>query len=375
MKKKILFVITHMELGGAQKQLLCLIKNLDREKYSLYLCSGDNGRLKDEFLDIAYLKVNLIPELVRAINPLYDLISFIKLYLYIRGNDFDIIHTHSPKASMLGRWAAFLAGSKNIIYTVHGWPFHEFMNPALRKAYIFLERLTALITKKIILVSSADFDKGVKNRVSSADKFAIIHYGIDLNRAGAIFAKRQNKRSFDKNVLNISCLKPQKGLSYFLKAVRLISESRQDITFYIAGDGPLRKEIEEKIKSCGLRKELTLKGWVDDISHEFLRASVLVITSLWEGLPLAVIEAVLSGVPVAATDTGGLRDILSNNRNGIIVNRKDIKAVVSAVLDIIDNPRKWRENIIEERQKINTGYWSEKRMTAQTEELYREVFS
>ena len=147
MKKKILFIITHLELGGAQKQLLSLIENLDRDKYSLYLCAGDDGYFKSKFKAVAFLKVYFVPELVRRISPLNDLIVFLKLYFFIRKNGFDIVHTHSPKASILGRWAAYLSGVKGIIYTAHGWPFHDQLNQLLAKLYFFWRRSQRLSQK------------------------------------------------------------------------------------------------------------------------------------------------------------------------------------------------------------------------------------
>ena len=170
-KKKILFVITHLELGGAQKQLLSLVRNLDKEKYSLSLYAGKRGYLINEFLNTSGLKVTLSVSLVREINPFLDILEFCKLLFFIRKNRFDIVHVHCPKASILGRWAAHFAGLKNIIYTAHGWPFHKFMHPFLYKFYLFLEKLTAKITKKIIVVSKADLKEAVNRNLSSPDKF------------------------------------------------------------------------------------------------------------------------------------------------------------------------------------------------------------
>lgn len=374
-KKKILFIITYLELGGAQKQLLFLIKKLDRDKYSLYLCAGNSGYLKKEFINFPGLEVKLIGELTRRINPFYDLIAFIKLYFYIRKNKFDIVHTHSPKASILGRWAAHLAGVKNIVYTAHGWPFHRFMNPLLQGLYVFLEKVTAGITKKIIVVSFADLREGIKKKVAFAGKFVIIHYGVDIRWADSIFLKRKANPSPDNLITNISCLKTQKGLFYFLEAVRLILNKRPDIKFSIVGDGHLRKSINKEIAKRKLTAYVSLDGWVDDVSTLFSRASVLVITSLWEGLPLAAIEGTVSGVPIVVTDTGGVWDILDNYNNGIIVKCKDVKAIACAVLTIVDDYERWHEKVMAAREKLDLTYWSNEAMINRAEKVYREVLT
>ncbi len=375
MKKRILFVITHLELGGAQKQLLSIIKGLDSQRYSVYLCAGSCGYLKKEFSKVPFLHIKFIPQLVRNISPLSDLITFLKLYFYIRKNKFDIVHTHSPKASILGRWAAHLAGVKNVVYTVHGWPFHRFMNPLLYCLYIFLEKITVSITKKIIVVSYADLRKGIKKIISSPDKFAIIHYGVDINWVESVFLKRKSNFPPANLVTNISCLKPQKGLIYFLEAVRLILDKRTDIKFSIVGDGPLRKSISRQISKRELTEHVSLGGWIGDVSGLFSRTSVLVITSLWEGLPLAVIEAVMSGVPAVVTDTEGVSDILDNYNNGIIFKCKDAKAIADAVLTVLDGYGQWSEKVIAAREKLNLTYWSDERMVSQTERIYQELLT
>ena len=375
MKKKILFIITYLELGGAQKQLLSLIENLDKDKYSLYLCAGDYGYLKNKFKAITFLEAYFVPELARRISPLNDLIAFVKLYFFIRKNGFDIVHTHSPKASILGRWAAYLAGVKSIIYTVHGWAFHDQLNPLLAKLYILLEKITALITKKIIVVSSSDLGKALKNKVSSTDKCVIIHYGVDIKWAEQIFLKRKTSPPAINLIINISCLKPQKGLSYFLDVAEIILRKRGDARFSIIGDGPLNEKIKQEIEKRKLKKEVALEGWKDDTAGALSRASVMVITSLWEGLPLAVIEAVISGVPVVATDTGGVLDILKDNNNGIILQRKDIQSIADATISIIDNYNSWYKKVMATRGQLDLEYWSDRRMARSTERVYREVLS
>ncbi len=375
MKKKILFIITHPELGGAQKQLLSIIENLDKVEYSSYLCTGDSGYIKSRFESSGSLSIFFLPELVRRISPRNDMIAFVRLYFFIRRNKFDIVHTHSPKASILGRWAAFFAGARNIVYTVHGWPFHDLLNPILKQLYIFLEKITALITKKIIVVSSSDLRKALKNRVSSTDKFVIIHYGIDIQWAERIFLKRKTIPPANNLIINISCLKPQKGLSSFLDTAEIILRKIGDARFSIIGDGPLHEKIKQEIEKRELKKEVVLEGWRDDTAGALSSASVMVLTSLWEGLPLAVIEAVISGVPVVATDTGGLLDIIQDNNNGIIIQRKDAQSIAGAAISIMDNYNSWYRKVMAAREQLDLEYWSDKRMARLTERVYQEVLS
>jgi len=368
-KKKILFIITYLELGGAQKQLLSIIKNLDQSKYSLYLFTGDRGYLCGEFLKLSFLNIKSARELVRNINPLYDLIAFFKLFFYIKKNKFDIVHTHSPKASVLGRWAAYFAGTRNIIYTVHGWPFHRFMNPLIYYFYLFLERITAKITKKIIVVSKADLEVGIRKAVAPKSKFILVHYGIDAGKFDRVFREREELKPVN-SIVTIACLKPQKGLFYFLKMAEAFLKERPDLKFLIIGDGPLRNEITRRIKLTGLERRVILKGWVDDAAVLIKESLLVISTSLWEGLPLAAIEAVISGVPVVATNTGGILDIVENNKQGRVVEPANTFEIKSACWDILENYDEWSRIIRQNRQGLNLSYWSSERMLKETDSIY-----
>jgi len=371
-RKKILFIITHLELGGAQKQLLTVIKNLSPDEYSLYLCAGDTGYLKEEFKGLPYLNTKLMPELKRTINPFDDIKAFFKLYSYIKKERFDIVHTHSPKASILGRPAAYLAGVKNIIYTVHGWPFHKFMPRMLYCFCLFLERLTAGITKKIIVVSKEDLRTGIDKKIAPEGKFFLIHYGVDIKALGDICKKRRNKRSKDM-IINISSLKRQKGLSYFLKSARSISEKNSNSRFFIVGDGPLKRDLEISVKKEGLENRVSIKGWIGDISGLLSHASVLMLSSLWEGLPLCVIEASLAGVPMVVTDTGGCLDIVTDNKNAIVVKPGSAEELTHAALTILGDYDRWLDSVEKYRNDLDLSYWTCERMLNQLEYIYKTL--
>jgi len=368
-KKNILFVITHLELGGAQKQLLYILRNLDREKYRLFLYAGNRGYLKEKFSNIPGVTIRLDFSLVRHINPLLDFITFFKIFHFVKKYKIDIVHTHSPKASALGRWAAFFAGVKNIIYTVHGWPFHDYMNPLVYNFYLFLEKTTAVITKRIVVVSRADFRRALKRNIAIQEKISLIHYGVDIRELEKVYQAR-NPGQPPRTVFTISSLKPQKGLIYFLNAAKLLLENNHELNFIIVGDGPLRKRVEKQIRFMGLEDKVQLKGWLDEAFYFFKEPYLFVLSSLWEGLPVALIEAVLSGAPAVVTDTGGVLDIVDNFKNGIVVNPKRVEELSEAVKTILDNYNEWQRMIDMHREELNLSYWSQERMIKQLNGIY-----
>jgi len=372
MKKKILFIITYLELGGAQKQLFYILQNIDCKKYSLYLYAGNRGHLKEDFLNLSDINIKLDSCLCRSINPFLDLVSFFRMLCFIKRNRFDIIHTHSPKASLLGRWAAYLCGVNNIVYTVHGWPFHKFMPVFTYYFYFFLEKFTAKVTKKIIVPSKEDLKIGLDKRISSSDKLSLIHYGVDVNNFDNIYRQRSNTDKFDL-VLSIACLKAQKGISYFLKMAKMLLLEEPTLNFAILGDGPLRKKVEKNIKDLKLENKVKLFGWCTDITPFLCRSSVFVLTSLWEGLPVALIEAVISGVPVVVTDTGGVKDIVENNKQGVVTALANILDVRKGCQKILKDYEGWNRIIKDSRKNLNLKYWSLERMLQQVEDIYDKL--
>ncbi|MBL7081157.1 MAG: glycosyltransferase [Candidatus Omnitrophica bacterium] len=181
-KINLLYVITKLELGGAQKQLLKLIIHLDKRRYNLSLITARDGVLIKDALSIKDLRLIRSRFLERPINPLRDLIALGQIYRFIKRNKIDIVHTHSSKAGILGRWAASFAGTKIIVHTIHGWSFNEYQNYLWRRIAICFEKITALITDQLIVVSSSDLQKGLKNHIGNKDKYKLIRYGIDYKK-------------------------------------------------------------------------------------------------------------------------------------------------------------------------------------------------
>lgn len=372
-RKKILYVITYLELGGAQTQLLTILKNLDKDRYQLYLVSGNSGQLTADFLSLKEVKVHFIKELVREINPFFDLIALLKLFKYIRGNTFDVVCVHSPKAAIIGRWASFFAGVKNVIYTVHGWPHHRFMHRLKFCFYYVLERVSAKVTDKIIVVSEADRVRAVKEKIAAKGKIALIHYGIDLERFTKVYRLRKYQKKDEKLIFIVACLKRQKGLDVLLAVARDMIAKDKSLKFIVAGDGPERKRVEVMINKFNLENNFILKGWAKDVCPFLERASLFLLTSFWEGLPVALIEAVTCGVPVVVTDTLGVRDIVRNKENGFIVPCGDSKSIVSACWDILDHSGEWEEKIEKSRLTCDFRAWDEKTMVESYQGLYEQI--
>lgn len=375
-KTNLLFVITKLELGGAQKQLLSLISNLDRERFNLFLFTAREGFLLPEALSIQGLSVHTSRFLERPVSPIKDIISIFEICRFIKKNGIEAVHTHSSKAGILGRWAARLSGVKSIIHTVHGWSFHDYQSPLFRKFYIWLERLAAKFTDLIIVVSERDKERGLANNIAGAQAYRLVRYGIDKNRLeikDGFIRQELGLRDDDVVVGSIACLKPQKSPEDFVKLAASINKSFPQVKFLLVGDGKLRSKIEALISQHHLERNIVLTGWRKDIPRLLSAMDIFVLTSLWEGLPISVLEAMASSLPVVATDTGGVREVISEGSNGYMVARRDISQMENRVVGLLKNEELRRRMGARGRISIGDDF-SVKAMSEKIRDLYQELF-
>ena len=325
-KINLLYVITKLELGGAQRQLLDLIRSLNKDKLHIFLFTASNGILMEDALMIDGLTIKRSSWLERPIHPLKDIFALIELYNLIRKNNIALVHTHSSKAGIIGRVAAKLAGVKIIIHTVHGWPFHDYQGGLQRKIFIWLERLCASLTHKIIVVSKYDLETGLKNHIGDKNKYAQVHYGIEhaeFNGHNHDVRKELGVSPADKLIGMTACFKEQKAPQDFIRAASLVAGAYPQAKFILVGDGVLRKEIESEIKRLHLKEKMILTGWRRDMPRVLSGIDIFALTSLWEGLPISALEAMASAKPVVATNTGGISEVVQEGKNGFLVAPRD----------------------------------------------------
>ena len=338
----ILYVITKLELGGAQKQALSLMRHLNKEEYKIFLFTAFNGLLMDEALAISGITVKRSRFIERPISPLKDLLALFEIYGFIKEKQIDIVHTHSSKAGIIGRLAARLAGVKIIIHTVHGWSFNDYQPFWTRLLYIWLERWIGGFTDRLIVVSRYDQEKGLSNNIAGKDRYSVIRYGIDYaefsGKQDAGKARQELGLNADDVVVGmVACFKPQKSPGDFVRLAGLINQSLPGVKFVLVGDGALRENIEDLISQYNLPNNMFLLGWREDIPEILSAIDVFALTSLWEGLPISVLEAFASHKPVVATDTGGVREVVFENKTGFLVPPGDIKAMAEKVRILLND--------------------------------------
>jgi len=350
-KGALVFVITKLELGGAQKMALSLLRGMSGRGVDLYLIAGPGGILESEAQDIPGLTIFFVPDLVGPIRPMKDLLAFYHIHRMIRRikkslSPFSriIVHTHSSKAGVLGRWAAYFAGVSLILHTYHGFGFHDRQNIFLRKSLVFVEKLTSFITYRMIGVSHANIQKGEILGILKREKTLLIHYGIALSafyRNGLASLKMKRDLGFPPDaplVGMVACFKPQKAPLDFVRMAHLVHKEIPQSFFIMVGDGILRPVIEETIESLGLKDKIFLLGWRHDIPELLKIMDIFVLTSLWEGLPISLLEAAASGLPIVATHVDGSPEVVQNGTNGFLVSPRDVIGMSRCVIQLLKDP-------------------------------------
>lgn len=339
MKAKVFHIITKLELGGAQKITLMTLERLPRDRYEVGLVAGTEGLLVDWAKRIPDLQCVWIPSLVREVRPVKDALAFFHMWRLFRRVRPDIVHTHSSKAGILGRWAAKIAGVPFIFHTAHGFGFHDFQRPMIRSVYAWLERITTKITTKLIVVSYANAEKGEKSGVFKRGDWILCRSGIivsDFMRPGPRREKLTEwKVPPGKLVVGmVACFKPQKApLDFVEVAARVLAETDKT-HFVMIGDGELRPDIEDRIRKHGIGSNITLLGWQSDMPEVYRNLDIVVLTSLWEGLPRIFSEAMASGLPIVATNVDGAREAVIDGDNGFLHQPHDIEGMARSVVKL-----------------------------------------
>ncbi len=383
-KIKVVHIITKMELGGAQQNTLFTVSNLNPQKYEIYLLTGPDGELMDEAKKFKGLFI--VKDLNREIRPFKDINAFfqiVKILKKIKGKKSGasplIVHTHSSKAGILGRWAAKAAGIKVIIHSIHGFPFNDFQ-PFLKKhIYIMLEKITAMITSHFIAVSSSNIEEGIKHKLFNREKISLIRSGIDISKfKDPEKGKEETRKDLGipmaaPVVLMVSCLKPQKAPLDFVKACFIIKKKVSNAVFVLAGDGALRPEVEKEVESSGMEKSFHLLGWRTDVPELINAADVLVLTSRWEGLPRVIPQAMAASIPVVVTKVNGSPEAVRDGESGFLLSPGDISGIAEKTAFILKNPKKAKQ--MGQKGNSRVKEFDIHKMVSDQEILYAELLN
>lgn len=353
---KILHIITRLDRGGSAENTLLTCLGL-AEKYDIMLVHGfsleshmtdwEKQSVDSRIREALARGVKVIPlgSLVRRIAPVKDLHTLFFLWRLMIREKPDIVHTHSSKAGLLGRWAAKLACIPIIIHTPHGHVFYGHFGPLASKLFLVLEKITAHITDRIVALTEAERNDYIEFSVSKPHKIVTIHSGVEIARyMEAEVNARAKKIALGLNPESLAVglvgwLLPIKGPMYLLKAMVQIWKSIPDPELVFVGKGELEGELREEALKAGVADKVAFLGWRGDVPEIMQILDILVLSSLNEGMGRVLVEAMAAGKPVVASRVGGILDLVKNQENGLLVEPGDVNGLSFAITRLLTDSK------------------------------------
>ena len=377
-RTRVLHIITEMERGGAQLFTLFTVENLDHDRFDPYLLSNPRGILNGDAQKTLRERFLTVPSLVRPLSPLDDLKALFQIRNIVRRLNPEIVHTHSSKAGILGRWAAKLSAREvKLVHTVHGFAFSPFHGRFSNNVYKTLERLTAPITDLFLFVTDEDRKEAERLGLLKRSSWAIVRSIVGVERFRQAASRRKELR--EKMGIPLSTpvigglfpFKPQKDPLGFIEIANLVHQRLPQALFLVGGDGVLRREMERLIEEYGLREWVRLLGW-QERAEEFLPlCDTLLLPSLWEGLPQVLVQAMACNTIPVASSVNGTKELLREGRNGLLFSPRDYREGASKVLQSLED-KTFREIFPEESKKTLESF-NPLEMVALQERLYKKL--
>lgn len=378
---RIAHIITRLIIGGAQENTILNCQGLIRDHGDEVLLIsgpglGPEGSLEDD-ARLRGIPLQIIPSLRRAIHPWRDTVAHRELRKALAEFQPEVVHTHSGKAGLLGRYTAWNLGVPAVVHTVHGAPFHEFQSRPARAFFRRCEMFAAHRCHAIISVADAMTDQLVAAGVAPRKKFTTIYSGMEVEPFLNAEQHRQRVREElgfkddDIVVGKIARLFHLKGHRDVLKWADTLAEKNPRIRFLFVGDGILRERFERGIELMGLQDRFHFTGLVSPARiPELLAATdIIVHASYREGLARVLPQALLVGRPVVSYDIDGAREVVVNDETGYLISPRDASALAAAIAKLADDPDLRHRFALTGRESSRARF-DHHNMTRQIRELY-----
>jgi len=352
-KKKILYIVTQAEWGGAQKYIFDLATNL-ANNFDITVATGSSGQSQELLnqLQVQGIKTVVFKHIKREIYPCQDLMAIREITHFLKQNKFDIIHLNSSKAGVIGAIAGRISKTPKIIYTAHGWVFEEQLPFYKRWLYLLMEKLASQLRDTTIVLSEKEKNIALKNKTAKQKSLFVIPNGIDLEKIKFLgkeearqeilrFAKlAQNDIKKDAFLIGtIANFYKTKGLDILLESFKEIIKINPNAKLVIIGDGPERNNLVKQIQRNNLYQHVILTGLLPEAYKYLWALDIFVLSSIKEGFPYAILEAMAAKLPIVATSVGAIPEILQNQKNALIVPPNNYLALSSALKELIQNPQ------------------------------------
>ncbi len=381
-KKKVIRVIARLNVGGPAIHVILLSAGLNPERYETILVSGQEAPEEGNMLSLAHEKgitPVILPQLGRELSPIRDLWTLWRLYRLFRKEKPDIVHTHTAKAGFAGRLAALMAGVPIIVHTFHGHVLHGYFGKMKTGFFRLAEKLMAGLSTQIITVSEQCKNELLLYKIGTSESICTIPLGLELERFQhrSPEYKQQIREKFDipQNAFLVGMIArmvPIKKHEDLFRAIPKVLEIYPDTYFLIVGDGERRYYLHDLAKELNITHRCIFTGFREDQEKIYSALDLVVLTSANEGLPVAVIESLSSGLPVVATCVGGVPELIIDGETGYIVEAGNINSIAEGLIKAISNPQKTAA-MGQSAQEKTIQNFSITRLLNDIDELYQKL--
>lgn len=372
---RILYIITQADGGGAQKYTLALARHFGGAIAAGHQTGSDSACNEADRLFIEAqrfgLKTVKLEHLKRNVSPWNDFSAVWEIRELIKSYQPDIVHLNSTKAGLLGSFAAIGTKTK-VVFTAHGFIFNEPLSWAIRSFYVSLEKTASAYRNFIITVSDADKNSALAYKLIAPDKIQTIHNGIgQIDFFTAEEAGRALNLPADKIIFGtVANFYKTKGVDILIDAVSMLNdEIKNHCRFIIIGDGTEIENCKLKIANLNLQNTIMLLGKKGGAAKYLKAFDCLIMPSRKEGFPYALLEAMQAGLPIIATNVGGIPEALGDA--GILVGAENPEALAEAIMDIADDQEKRTK--LSEQALQRSKLFTQEKMLSETEEVYELV--
>jgi glycosyltransferase involved in cell wall biosynthesis len=387
---KIVRVIARLNVGGPARHVVILDKGLHRRGHHTLLVHGSVGSEEQSLAHLASssgIRTVLIAELGRRINVFSDLRALVRLVTLTFREAPDVVHTHTAKAGTLGRLAAVAFNLTRrsrrrcvVVHTFHGHVLSGYFHPIADIVVRMIERTLGVVTDRIVAISPRQRDDLVQRfKVAPASRTVVIPLGLELDdllRQPASGAPNLRERlGIPEHAIVIGYVGrfvAIKDLRTLLAAFGAALRRASNMWLILAGGGALRVDLEKRVAEAGLGERVLFLGWTDDLGPLYATVDICVLSSLNEGTPVAIIEAMAAARAVVATAVGGVPDVIDHERTGLLVPPRDASALADAFVRLATAPTE-RHQMGAAGRAFVAARFSSSRLVSDVDALYMEA--
>lgn len=365
---RVMRLIARLNVGGPAIHAALLTQRMNPQLFDTQLISGVEGAHEGNMIDLmtqglgdddwSSFKPTILPDLGREIALHHDLRTIGRLVRVMRRKRPHIVDTHTAKAGVVGRVAARIARVPVVIHTFHGNVFQGYFGPAKTRLFVEIEKTLARMTDRIIVLSEQQKREIMSLGIGRAERFEVMPCGLDLKP----FVKADKWKGELRAQLGVDAqtpligivarLVPIKAIHLFLEAAEIVLKQHPSALFLVVGDGELRADLEALSRRPGIENSVRFLGFRADLPRIYVDLDCVVLSSLNEGSPFAIIEALSAARPVVATDVGSVKDLIISDETGILVPSQNVDALAQGIMRVLDEPENARQWGIAGRERV-----------------------